>query len=344
MNAFRYAASRAIAGASPMAGTRAAPTHALLTLLTLFVLLSLAGCGGLRFKDEPVNMALPADWKYRTPIRNTADMRFFMKENVGLLVTQADTPGVYHVLAQPLLPDGFAPREEVIKEGAVYASKITRGASTQGAYLAFAGSLSEDQAVDYRIVDVSRVDIPWTHLPDAKIRRAAAVPNPEGIKRLWIQSLILSRILTQNYVALSCNASASGPAFQVDGKCYNTTGSETSDYAIGAVFVDIDTYVQDYPARADPPTAPAPPLTPAAPTAPPPPPATAPSVTPPDPAAALRSDTLPPTVEPPTVEPPLHSRPHRPHRLYPPRHPPSAGATSENPSTGNDVDKPIAPP
>ena len=325
MNAFRFAAARAISGEATMTTTT----------LAVLVLLSLGGCGGLRFKDEPANLALPADWKYRTPIRNTSDMRFFMKENVGLLVSQADTPGVYHVLTQPLLPDGFSPREEIIKEGAVYASKITRGASTHGAYLAFAGSLSEEQAVDYRIIDVARVDIPWTHLPDAKIRRAAAVPNPEGIKRLWIQSLILSRILTQNYVALSCNASASGPAFQVAGKCYNTTGSETSDYAIGAVFVDIDTYVQDYPAGTVPPSAPAPALSPA-PAAALSPPSPSPSATPPDSAATPPSPTPPPT-----IEPPLHSRPPRPHRLY---RSPDAGTAPEDTPTGNDVDKPAPPP
>lgn len=333
MNTFRFAALHAIGRQPPMVRARAA------TSLALLMLLGLAGCSGLRFKDEQVNLALPEDWKYRTPIRNTADMRFFMKENIGLLVTQADTPGVYHVLSQPLVPDGFSPREEVIKEGAVYASKITRSASTQGAYLAFAASFSEDQAVDYRIVDVSRVDIPWTHLPDAKIRRAASVPNPEGIKRLWIQSLILSRILTQNYVALSCSASASGPAFQADGKCYNTTGSETSDYAIGAVFVDIDTYVQDYPARAVPPTAPAPPLPPATPAA-----ATPAATPPPVPtpgAPTTDGDPVPPV--PRHRLPLLHDRHHLPER-HPPNPPPVPGTVLPEPPARHDIDKPLAPP
>lgn len=204
------------------------------------------GCG-LKFKNEMVNLSLPDDWKFRTPIKNTVDLRFFMKENVGLLVTQGTAPGTYQVLAQPIVPDSFQAREETIKDGAVYSSKITQGASVQGGYLTFAGSLSASQAVDYRIVDISRADIPWNQLPDAKIRAAAATPNPNNIKRLWIQSLILSRVLSQSYTELKCDANGSGPAFQVGGKCFNSTGVESKDYAIGAVFVDIDAYVNNNP-------------------------------------------------------------------------------------------------
>ncbi|WP_332775946.1 hypothetical protein [Polaromonas sp.] len=207
----------------------------------------LTGCGGLKFKDEMVNLGLSDDWKYRTPIKNTADLRFFMKENVGLVVTPGEVPGTYRVLAQPIVPDGFQAREEIIKDGAVYSSKITQGASAQGAYLTFSGSLSASQAVDYRIVDISRVDVSWNQLPDAKIRATAVTPNPNNIKRLWIQSLILSRVLSQSYSELKCDASGSGPAFQTGGKCFNFTGVESNDYAIGAVFVDIDDYVKNNP-------------------------------------------------------------------------------------------------
>lgn len=212
------------------------------------------GCGGLKFKDEMVNVNLPDDWKFRTAIKNTADLRFFMKENVGLLVTTGDASGTYRVLAQPIVADGFTAREEIIKDGTVYSSKITQGASVQGGYLTFAASLSANQAVDYRIVDISRVDVPWNQMPDAKIRAAAATPNPSGLKRLWIQSLILSKVLSQSYSELKCDASGSGPAFQAGGKCFNTTGVESNDFAIGAVFVDIDDYVKNNPGAAPTPT------------------------------------------------------------------------------------------
>jgi hypothetical protein len=220
--------------------------------LTSFVILSIVffyGCG-LKFKDEMVNLGLPDDWKYRTVIKNTADLRFNMTKNVGLLVTQSIPSGTVVVLGKPILPKNFTAREDIIKDGVVYSSKITQGASLQGGYLAFAADLSLSQAVDYRIVDISRVEVPWNEFPDAEIRAAAATPNPNNVKRLWIQSLLLSRILSQNYTELKCDASGSGPAFQVGGKCFNSTGTEVNDFAIGVVFLDIDKYVKNSPGTA----------------------------------------------------------------------------------------------
>lgn len=208
----------------------------------------ISGCG-LKFKDERVNLSLPDDWKYRTTIKNTADMRFYMKENIGLLVTPSNLPGTYKALLKPIVPDGFVPREEVIKDGTVYSSKITTGASVQGGYLTFAAELSASQAVDYKIIDISRVDIPWAQIPDAKIRQTAATPNPNNVKRLWIQSLILSKVLSQSYSEIECSASGSGPAFQAGGKCFNQTGVESNDYAVAVVFIDIDEYVKNSPTK-----------------------------------------------------------------------------------------------
>jgi hypothetical protein len=117
--------------------------------------------------------------------------------------------------------------------------------------LSFAAGLSVDQAVDFKIIDISRVDIPWTQFPDDKIRAAATAPHP-NVKRLWIQSLLLSRVLSQSYTKLSCDASGAGPAFQAEAKCYNTTAVDVPDYAIGVVFVDIDKYVQTNPSPSSP--------------------------------------------------------------------------------------------
>ncbi len=214
---------------------------------SLVVAVSISGCAGVKFKDEAVDLRLPDDWKYRTPVKNTADLRFFMKENVGLLVTEGPSPDTYQVLAQPILPSGFQPREETIKDGTVYSSKITHDASSQGGYLAFSTSLSANQAVDYTIVDISRVDVPWNQMPDSQIRSAAAAPNPNHLKRLWIQSLILSRVISQSYSEIKCDASGSLTAFQASGKCFSSTGTTSNDYAIGAVFVDVDKYVQNNP-------------------------------------------------------------------------------------------------
>src|SRR6185369_16416039 len=205
----------------------------------------LVGCSGLKFRNEAVNDDLPNDWTHRTFMLNSADLRFHMKENLGLLVTEGQAPGTYQVFGKPVLPDAFDAREEIIKDGEVYSSKITSQASIKGGYLTFAASLSASQAVDYRILDVGRVDVSWTQLPDAKIRAAASVANPKNVKRLWIQSLILSKVVSQTYSELSCDATGSGPAFKTDGKCFNSTTADKHDYAVAAVLVDIDKYIQD---------------------------------------------------------------------------------------------------
>jgi PBP1b-binding outer membrane lipoprotein LpoB len=71
----------------------------------------LNGCSGLKFKDEKVNLSLPDDFRFRTPIKNTADLRFFMKENVGLLITPDGSSGAYKILAKPIVADDFQARE-----------------------------------------------------------------------------------------------------------------------------------------------------------------------------------------------------------------------------------------
>jgi hypothetical protein len=220
-----------------------------ITIIAVLAGVFLSSCG-LKFRDTNVNLGLPDDWKYRTPVKNTADLRFHMAENVGLLLTPGSVPGTYDVLSQPILPDNFSVREETIKDGAVYSSKITQGASMEGGYLTFAGSLSAEESVDFRIIDLSRADVPWNSFPDAQIRAAAAISNPQNIKRLWVQSFILSRILSQNYTEIKCDASGAGPAFQAGGKCFNQTGTESHDYAIAVVFVDIDKYVESNPGNA----------------------------------------------------------------------------------------------
>jgi hypothetical protein len=217
-------------------------------LFSYFLIVFFCGCDGIKFKDERVNLDLPDDFKYRTPIKNTADMRFHMEENLGLLVTEDSEKHTYKMLSNPILPENFTPREEVIKDGKVYSSKITQKASAKGSYLSIvAASLSAEEVLEYRIVDMARVDVPWTQFPEAEIRNFADSSNPNNLKRLWIQSMILSRVISQSYTKIECSSSNSGPAFKVEGNCFNSTGIENFDYAIGVVFIDIDEYIRNNP-------------------------------------------------------------------------------------------------
>lgn len=179
-------------------------------------------------------------------MKNPADFRFFLVENVGLVVTPGPN-NTYNVLGPPIVPSNFTGRELAIKDGTVYSSRVTQSASAKGGYLAFAAGLSASEAVNLQIVDVTRVDVPWVQFPADKIRAAAAQANPSGLKRLWIQSLILSRVISSSSSTISCDASGAGPAFQFESKCYNENDGVTNDFAVAAVFLDIDKWVKDNP-------------------------------------------------------------------------------------------------
>jgi len=216
--------------------------------LALIFAIGCVGCGGMRLQDAQVNHTLPNDWAGRSLMNNTSDFRFHLVENVGLVVTPSPG-GKYDVVYQPILPDAFTPREEAIKEGSVYHSILTQGASTRGGYLSFTASLSSEDAIDYSIVDISRADVPWKDFPEAKIRAAAALPNPTHQKRLWIQSLILSRIVSNQSTATKCDGEAAAPVFKVGATCHVEASDTANDFGIAAVFLDIDKWVGDNPAN-----------------------------------------------------------------------------------------------
>lgn len=214
---------------------------------TLVLATLLSGCTGMRFRDAVVNQPLPQDWEGRVLMNNPADFRYYMKENIGLLVTP-NSDKTYSVISKPITPNAFTAREDTIKDGSIYSSRITSAASAKGGYLTFAAKFSSSDALNFQIVDVSRADIPWAQFPDTKIRKAAAQANPTGMKRLWIQSLILSRIVKNSAAKVECDISGAGPAFQVGATCFNESDSVSNDWAIAAVLFDIDKYVAENPA------------------------------------------------------------------------------------------------
>jgi hypothetical protein len=211
--------------------------------------LALSACSGLKLQETDINRNPPNDWNNRSFMKNTSDFRFHLPENVGLLVTPVANDR-YQVIRDPIVPDNFTPREDIIKDGSVYSSIITQAAALKGGYLTFAGQLSASDAVSYIITDMSRADVPWSMFPTAKIRAAAATPNPANIKRLWIQSLILTRIVSTSSTIVDCNGEAAAPAFKVGATCHTESSQLSGDYGIAAVLIDIDKWVQENPVQA----------------------------------------------------------------------------------------------
>lgn len=216
-------------------------------MFAVLVAIALSACSGLKLQETDINRNPPNDWNNRSFMKNTSDFRFHLPENVGLLVAPVDNDK-YQVIRDPIVPDNFTPREDIIKDGAVYRSIITQTAALKGGYLTFASELSASDAIDYSITDISRADVPWTMFPAVKIRAAAAAPNPAKIKRLWIQSLILTRIVSTSSTVVDCNGEAAAPAFKVGTTCHTESSQLSGDYGIAAVLLDIDKWVQENPA------------------------------------------------------------------------------------------------
>jgi hypothetical protein len=209
--------------------------------------IALAGCGdqrGVTFADSQVNRALPKDYSGRTMIANTADYRFNLAQNVGAILEEdPGKPGYYRLAPTGvILPPGFRPEEQfLIKEdNAVFSSKVVGGLEGSAQYGPLGVNLLAKQAADLSIVDISRSEIPTNLIPAAALAAYAAT-MPER-KRYWVKSLLLSRIIREDYHEQAVDAKGSGPAFGAAGKVYGSGGTKSNDYALAVHLIDLDAY------------------------------------------------------------------------------------------------------
>ena len=224
--------------------------------------MSVGGCG-VKFASQSVNRALPGDYANRTRISNSADYRFHMEQNIGAIIEpDPSSPGQYRLAAASVIrPANATITEEVLAkdDNQVFHGKITSEGSLSGNYAVVGVSLSAKQAVEISIVDIARAEIQTPSIPVDALRNFAKTKGPQ--KQYWIKSLLLSRVLRQDFDEESANATGSGPAFGVDAKVYHTQSDQSQDYNLTAVLIDLDTY-KDAPQAAAPAGA-APPAVPA---------------------------------------------------------------------------------
>lgn len=205
---------------------------------------ALTGCTGLTLTDQVVNGPLPSDYQFRTMIRNTADFRFAMEQNVGAIIEQdPNTPGQYRLAGGGvILPDNFAPVERILakEDNTVFTRKLVGGSTLDANYASLGINVANNSAAELNIIDISRAEVPTGQIPVAKLQ-AYAQTKPQR-NQYWIKSLLLTRILRQDYHETDANAKGVGPAFGAGGKVYSTNSSMQTDYALAAHLVDIDTY------------------------------------------------------------------------------------------------------
>jgi hypothetical protein len=212
----------------------------------LFGCLLLAGCPGVRFANIPqFNKELPEDFKRRVLWNQTDIFKYNLQELAGHVIYAKGQAGEYDRGPRYVKPDKYPPLK-IVESGEVYKSKIDKGASAEGSYLAFAAKLSGDQIADVAIIDTAQVFIPYEDIPmDALLEEAKKPAPPETTKRYYIQAVLLATVVTQYGAKIKADASGVvGNAFGAKGNIYNEEQTVSRDVRISLLLIDLDRLVK----------------------------------------------------------------------------------------------------
>jgi hypothetical protein len=210
---------------------------AILCLLAVFCV----ACG-VKFKDVPVNLSLPDDFKARNLYDQTDIWKFKLPELVGFIISDSGS-GTYDRLRR-IVKDGYEAKLEIVPDAdkKVYSSRIDRGAEAEGSYLLFSAGLQANQMAEVVIEDVSLAFINDADIPWERLRTEAGIRPPNSnARRFWIQAALLTTITINYYQEISANASGVvGETFGAKGKVYNKQGTMQRDFRISLALVDLD--------------------------------------------------------------------------------------------------------
>lgn len=205
--------------------------------------LLLAGCSGIKFAPVPLNNALPQSFKERTLYPRTEIFRHQLPELAGSILYRKGGTNEFDRGARVIKPGVEVPLQTIKEtDAAVYSSKIDRGASVQGSYLAFAASLGEKQTASVDMRDTVMVFIHWNDVPLDELSKLVQSPNPNpGTHRYWVQAALVTAITIDNYAEISTSASGVlGETFGAKGNAYNKQGATTHDYWISMELLDLE--------------------------------------------------------------------------------------------------------
>ncbi|HLF92109.1 MAG TPA: hypothetical protein VJB14_01500 [Planctomycetota bacterium] len=199
----------------------------------------LAGCGGdgVTFVGQMLNHPIPSELLERTVFKSVGAYREHLDQLVGLLLTVDDGPGAPALSEQNITVRYLAKGSEVEEKSDPvirYESKVDRGLSAEGNYLAFAASLSAEQKAEVVVTDVASAfaeEVPWDLL--------ARAPVPVGKKAYWVRGVTLTTVAYKTYQKQAAKASVSGGAFGVSGDVYASADRFSLDYRIGVNLIPV---------------------------------------------------------------------------------------------------------
>ena len=220
-------------------------------IVLCFLMLSLAGCAGVRFHDRDINMQLSSEMLGVSLFKDTEILKRHLEEIPGYIAVDDGSGNLQAVL--PLQTGGYRPAVVPIKDDkAFYHSVIDQSAGMQGSYLAIlSADLNTKQVADVTITETAEAFIPGYKVPWQEIVKwAKANPAPPGQKRYYVQGALLSGVSKTIYVEVNTNATVDGgAAFGAKGKVYaSDKTTQTSNFAfIGTHLLDIDLIAKNPP-------------------------------------------------------------------------------------------------
>jgi hypothetical protein len=213
------------------------------------LVLTLTGCAGVRFAQSPVNTDLPESFTKRAlypagiaayDFQDLVGNILKIKQNEDPLRIGIVRPNTYEAKVIPIDdPNNY------------YKSRIQRGASAKGSYLAFTGSFSADQLAEVELIDIARSGISFDNqnifqeIVDTAKKWVQNHPKTDPtIKRLWVKSAVLTRKLYNEFVKIDANASGqTGEVVGVSTGIYNKNSTIIKSVILGFEALDIDELV-----------------------------------------------------------------------------------------------------
>lgn len=204
----------------------------------------LSGCAGVKFAEAPVNSVMPDSFTKRS-IYPSAIAAYEFQELAGTILSVEsgkDPLRVGIIRSQGQVPVSIPITESLN----YYHSRIQKGVSGGGQYLAFAASMSAEAMVDYELDDIARASTDYTD--DVITRLTAWVkshPKPNNnTARLWVKSVVLTRQTLTNFVKIDANASGQvGEVTGVKAGVYRKAENSTRSTILGFDAFDIDQLV-----------------------------------------------------------------------------------------------------
>lgn len=220
-------------------------------ILSVFLILFLSACSGVKFSEAPVNEPLPDALKNRT-LYPAGVAGYDFEDLVGNIISVESNKKPIRVGI--IRPNNFTPEVIPIKEpNNYYKSRIQKGAEINGSYLAFAADFSGEQMAELILSDISRSSISFSEQSvwDTVVSKAIkwVIDHPikdTTTKRLWIKSAVLSRRIYSSYTDINANASGVvGETVGVKTGVYNKSEHEQVSVILAFDYFDIDKLVNE---------------------------------------------------------------------------------------------------